>query len=83
MQKFSVQIEGFGAVTRWLPSDLQLEFDTPVHIAAVLEQLTQQYPQAHAVIQQCACAIADRLVSRQDALNTDSALVLLSPVAGG
>jgi len=46
MQKISVQIEGFGAVTRWLPSDLRLEFDAPVAIAAVLSQLEQQHPQA-------------------------------------
>ncbi|ENU79600.1 hypothetical protein F975_02852 [Acinetobacter sp. ANC 3789] len=83
MQKISVQIEGFGAVTRWLPSELQLEFHAPVHIAAVLEQLGQQHPQAQTAIQQCACAIGDSLVSRQDALDTGCTLVLLSPVAGG
>ena len=83
MQKISVQIEGFGAVTRWLPSDLQLEFTPPVAVATVLSHLAEQHPQAQSVIQQCACAIGDSLVSRQDALNTTCTLVLLSPVAGG
>ena len=38
---------------------------------------------AQKMLERCACAIGEDIVSRQMLLNHDSTLVMLSPVAGG
>ena len=83
MPQINIKIEAFGAVERQLPPNVQLSCASPSAVSDVLQQLSHTYPEAHALIERCACAMGEDLISRQTQLRTDSTLVLLSPVAGG
>ena len=78
-----VKIEAFGAIERQLPPNLTLQCEPDSSVAAVLKDVVAQYPAVHVLLERCACAIGEDIISRQNVLNRDSTLVLLSPVAGG
>ena len=83
MSQIKIKIEAFGAVERQLPQNLALVCAINSTISEVLAQIGQDYPAASAMIQQCACAMGEDIIPRQSKLDSDSTLVLLSPVAGG
>ena len=83
MQQIKIKIEAFGAVERQLPQNLEIICSPNSTVSEVLTQVGQDYPEAFAMIERCACAIGEDIISRQSQLNSDSNLVLLSPVAGG
>ncbi|AOA58577.1 MoaD/ThiS family protein [Acinetobacter larvae] len=83
MTALRIQIMCYGAVEKYLPEGLILYCTPQNSVASVLEQLHTQYPDAVDLIENCACAIAENIVQRQDILQQDCILVLLSPVAGG
>ena len=83
MSNIQIKIEAFGAIERQLPSDLILQCDPSSCIADVLAQVELLYPHAQKMLERCACAIGEDIVSRQTLLHHDSTLVMLSPVAGG
>ena len=83
MPQIKIKIEAFGAVERQLPQNLEIICSPNNTVSDILDQVTQQCPAAFAMIERCACAIGEDLVPRQSKLNSDSILVLLSPVAGG
>ena len=83
MSNIQIKIEAFGAIERQLPSDLILQCDASSCIADVLAQVELLYPHTQKMLERCACAIGEDIVSRQMLLNHDSTLVMLSPVAGG
>ena len=78
-----IKIETFGEIERQIPADLSLQCESEVQVSAVLNQLLSLYPDAEHMLERCACAIGEDIISRQNVLNGDSTLVLLSPVAGG
>jgi len=78
-----IKIEAFGAIERQLPADLNLQCESEIHVSEVLNQLLSLYPDIQPMLERCACAIGEDIISRQNVLNRDSTLVLLSPVAGG
>lgn len=78
-----IKIEAFGAIERQLPADLNLQCESEIQVSEVLNQLLSLYPDIQPMLERCACAIGEDIISRQNVLNRDSALVLLSPVAGG
>ena len=82
-QRFQIKIVAFGAIQPLLAADVQLQYDHALSINTVLEQLKSSFPAAAAMLDRCACAIGEDIVSRQDLLKQDTSLVLLSPVAGG
>lgn len=83
MQQIKIKIEAFGAVERQLPQNLEIVCSVNSTVSEVLTQVGQDYPTAFAMIERCACAIGEDIISRQNKLDSDSTLVLLSPVAGG
>ncbi|NNH39395.1 MoaD/ThiS family protein [Acinetobacter sp. ANC 5380] len=83
MPQITIKIEAFGAVERQLPQNLEIFCSANSTVSDVLDQVTQEYPTAYAMIERCACAIGEDIISRQTPLNADTTLVLLSPVAGG
>ena len=83
MQQIKIKIEAFGAVERQLPQNLEIICSPNSTVSEVLDRVTQQYPAASAMIERCACAVGEDIIPRQSKLNSDSTLVLLSPVAGG
>jgi len=83
MPQIKIKIEAFGAVERQLPQNLEIICSPNSTVSEVLDRVTQQYPAASAMIERCACAIGEDIIPRQSKLNSDSTLVLLSPVAGG
>ncbi|OTG93872.1 MoaD/ThiS family protein [Acinetobacter sp. ANC 3832] len=83
MSNIQIKIEAFGAIERQLPSDLMLQCVASSSIADVLAQVERLYPHTQKMLERCACAIGEDIVSRQTLLNHDSTLVMLSPVAGG
>ena len=83
MHQITIKIEAFGAVERQLPQNLEIICSPNSTVSEVLDRVTQQYPAASAMIERCACAIGEDIIPRQSKLNSDSTLVLLSPVAGG
>ena len=83
MSNIQIKIEAFGVIERQLPSDLILQCVASSSVAVVLAQVEQLYPHAQKMLERCACAIGEDIVSRQMLLNHDSTLVMLSPVAGG
>lgn len=83
MQQIKIKIEAFGAVERQLPENLAMLCNPHSTVSEVLTQVGQDYPEAFAMIERCACAMGEDIISRQTQLNSDSTLVLLSPVAGG
>ncbi|MGL3044728.1 MoaD/ThiS family protein [Acinetobacter pecorum] len=78
-----IKIEAFGAIERQLPADLNLQCESEIQVTEVLNQLLFIYPNIQHMLERCACAIGEDIISRQNVLNQDSTLVLLSPVAGG
>ena len=78
-----IKIEAFGAIERQIPADLNLQCESEIHVSEVLNQLLSIYPDIQPMLERCACAIGEDIISRQNILNRDSTLVLLSPVAGG
>ena len=78
-----IRIEAFGAIERQIPTDLNLQCESEIHVSEVLNQLLSLYPDIQPMLERCACAIGEDIISRQNVLNRDSTLVLLSPVAGG
>lgn len=78
-----IKIEAFGAIERQIPADLNLQCESEIQVSAVLNQLLSIYPDIQPMLERCACAIGEDIISRQNVLNRDSTLVLLSPVAGG
>lgn len=78
-----IKIEAFGAIERQIPADLNLQCESEIHVSEVLNQLLSLYPDIQPILERCACAIGEDIISRQNVLNRDSTLVLLSPVAGG
>ena len=83
MPQIKIKIEAFGAVERQLPQNLEIIRSANSTVSDVLDQVTQQFPAASTMIERCACAIGEDIIPRQSKLNSDSTLVLLSPVAGG
>lgn len=78
-----IKIEAFGAIERQIPADLNLQCESEIQVSEVLNQLLSLYPDIQPMLERCACAIGEDIISRQNILNRDSTLVLLSPVAGG
>ncbi|WP_291333606.1 MoaD/ThiS family protein [Acinetobacter sp. UBA801] len=78
-----IRIEAFGAIERQIPTDLNLQCESEIQVSEVLNQLLSLYPDIQPMLERCACAIGEDIISRQNVLNRDSTLVLLSPVAGG
>ena len=78
-----IKIEAFGAIERQIPTDLSLQCESEIQVCEVLNQLLSLYPDIQPMLERCACAIGEDIISRQNVLNRDSTLVLLSPVAGG
>ncbi len=83
MQQIQVTITAYGAVERLLPKDLKLDVAAQTAVAEVLAQVQQAYPDAAESIERCACAIGEDIIPRQQRLDHNTDLVLLSPVAGG
>ncbi|CAB1212375.1 MoaD/ThiS family protein [Acinetobacter bouvetii] len=83
MPQITIKIEAFGAVERQLPENLEMICSPNSTVEQVLDQVGQDYPAALNMIERCACAIGEDIISRQTQLHTDTTLVLLSPVAGG
>ena len=79
----TVKVQCFGAIERQLPQDLNLQFSSQVMITDVLADVVRTYPESSALLERCACAVGEDIIPRQSLLNTDTTLVLLSPVAGG
>ena len=78
-----IKIEAFGAIERQIPTDLNLQCESEIQVSEVLNQLLSLYPDIQPMLERCACAIGEDIISRQNVSNRDSTLVLLSPVAGG
>lgn len=78
-----IKIEAFGAIERQIPADLNFQCESEIQVSEVLNQLLSLYPDIQPMLERCACAIGEDIISRQNVLNRDSTLVLLSPVAGG
>lgn len=83
MQQVKIKIQAFGAIERQLPQDLEILCDVNSHVSAVLDQIGCGYPSTIDMIERCACAIGEDIISRQTRIHADLTLVLLSPVAGG
>lgn len=82
-QQIQIKIDRYGAIEKLLPEDITFNLQSPVLVNTVLEQLKQRYPDSSTMLDHCACAVEDDIVSRQEDLTTHCTLVLLSPVAGG
>ncbi|MGE8538735.1 MAG: MoaD/ThiS family protein [Acinetobacter sp.] len=54
-----------------------------IQVSEVLKQLLSICPDIQPMLERCACAIGEDIISREKVLTQDSTLVLLSPVAGG
>ncbi|MEB3754350.1 MoaD/ThiS family protein [Acinetobacter sp. MD2(2019)] len=83
MAEIKVNIESYGAVGVHLPTDLTIVCPAASQVADVLAKIDRQYPQAHEILEKCACAIGDEMIARSYVLTQNCTLVLLSPVAGG
>ncbi|MGE8683219.1 MAG: MoaD/ThiS family protein [Acinetobacter sp.] len=78
-----VKIEAFGAIQRLLPEDLYLQCEAESTVADVFENIARVYPEAYSLLERCACAMGENMMSRTTILVEDAVIVLLSPVAGG
>ncbi|RFS30913.1 MoaD/ThiS family protein [Acinetobacter cumulans] len=83
MHSINICIEAFGAIEKQLPQELTFECEFNATVAEVLNMIVQTYPQVEAMLERCACAIGEDIISRQQHLTQNSTVVLLSPVAGG
>ena len=66
-----VKIEAFGAIERQLPPNLMLQCEPDSSVAAVLKDIVAQYPDVHTLLERCACAIGEDIISRQTILSRD------------
>ena len=82
-QIVNVQIESFGAIQRQLPKNLSLKCTVGSTVENVLDDVKRAYPEASDLLERCACAIGEDIISRNTILKDDAVIVLLSPVAGG
>lgn len=82
-QMMKIKIESFGAIQRLLPEQLSLQHTVECSVEDILAQVIRLYPDAHHLLERCACAIGEDIVCRDTILHKDSVIVLLSPVAGG
>ena len=71
-----IKIEAFGAIERQIPADLNLQCESEIHVSEVLNQLLSLYPDIQPMLERCACAIVEDIISRHNVLNRDSTLVL-------
>ena len=83
MQEINIKVESYGAIEKHLPANLSLICASNSLVADVLNQIKALYPSISEMVERCACAIGEDIISRQSILEKDSTLVLLSPVAGG
>lgn len=83
MQTITIKIQAYGEIERQLPIDLSMQCQTATPVAEILRFIVQAYPEVTTMLGRCAYAIADNMISPSMELNTDTTLVLLSPVAGG
>lgn len=79
----TIKLASYGAILEYLPAEMTLTCPQHSNIDEVLDLIKSQYPSAAELIEACACAIGDAVVSHQFKLSNDQCLVLLSPVAGG
>ena len=68
---------------RFFPDNFSLQCQAESTVADALDQALQQYPQARPLLQRCACAVGEDIISRKTVLKQDTVLALLPPVAGG
>lgn len=83
MTTINVTIESYGMIKTALPSALNIVCAHGSDVDSILQRIALDHVASVPLLEQCACAIADEMVSRQTKLYADSTLVLLSPVAGG
>lgn len=83
MQQLKIKIEAFGAIQKQLPEHLEILCDVHSNVLGILNQIGHQYPSSINMLERCACAIGEDIISRQTRIDRDLILVLLSPVAGG
>lgn len=83
MQQLKIKIEAFGAIQKQLPEHLEILCDVHRDVLGILNQIGHQYPSSISMLERCACAIGEDIISRQTRIDRDLTLVLLSPVAGG
>ena len=79
----NIKIETYGAIQRFLPEDLNLQCASGCSVSELIKQVVHQYPEVDQLIERCACAIGEDVVSRATQISQDSVIALLSPVAGG
>lgn len=76
-------VEFHGVLRRLAGADTQqLELPEGASAAAALDALNGP-PELHQRLENCACAIGDRLVARTEILSEGETLVLIPPVSGG
>ncbi|HUP91310.1 MAG TPA: MoaD/ThiS family protein [Solimonas sp.] len=79
-----LRIELYGVLQRLAGvRDLMLELPEGATAADALAQLQPRSAELVARLAQCACAIGDRIVTRDEPLIDGSTLVLIPPVSGG
>ncbi|RPE28298.1 ThiS family protein [Acinetobacter sp. BIGb0102] len=83
MADIKIKIETYGAVERHLPAELIFTCAENSLVSEVLKQISDEYPDSLKLLDKCACAIGDEIISRRHGLANSCTLVLLSPVAGG
>ena len=83
MNSINIRIEAFGAIEKQLPHELVFCCEPNSTVADILQLIVQSYPQAEQMLERCACAMGEDIISRQHQLTQNSTVVLLSPVAGG
>ena len=83
LHHIQIKIESYGAVEKLLAHDIVMNMQKHILVKDVVEQLKALHPNASDMLDRCACAIEDNIISRQEYLERDCILVLLSPVAGG
>ena len=83
LHHIQIKIESYGAVEKLLAQDIVMSMQNKILVKDVVDQLKALYPNASEMLDRCACAIGDQIISRQEKLVNDCTVVLLSPVAGG
>lgn len=78
-----ITIEAYGAIERQFPKNYSLQSQPNCSVSEILAELMQHFPDTAPVLERCACAIGDTIVTRNYVLQSDTTLVLLPPVAGG
>ena len=83
MTTIEIKFESFGAIERLIPHQFSLKCRPSTQISYVLHELVTHFPKSQTLLDQCACAIGENIVTRSTTLQQSTTLVLLSPVAGG